>query len=545
MADKHDTDLESGGSTEEVAPSEQSLSELTVEDYQAEPPNAGREPFMVTRFPVEMDEFRQMCLDADALEQEPTTLEAEAIEDEPSDEDIEVKRLEEVEGEEPEERLFAEAAEPAPLAPPKGHSFAGISATGWQPPDCTLGVDADEVLLAVNVELADHRKTGSRRFRWPNMNTLFKNVLPSGVGLFDPRIVYDHYAQRWCVVAAARGSSPNRSYIMIGVSRTSDAGGSWWVYRLDATKNGNSATNNWGDYPMLGFDTQCFYIVCNMFSFGGGFQYCKLRILYKTQLYNGQPVTWYDFWNLKNPNGSTAFTVQPCTHFLGLGGNPPAYMVNALWPSGTSLTLWTINNPAGYWKGGAPSLSKNSVACRQYDLPPDARQKGSSTRIETNDSRLLNAMYQYVGGTRRVWTCQTSKISWSGDSEARSCLQWYEIDVPTKKVVQQNKYGARGYYYFFPAIHTDLRRNGYLVFSRSSANTYGSLRQTGRRVNDPANDLQSSNLVKAGESPYNGGRWGDYFGICRDGGDANRVWGYGEYAESGGRWGTWVYSAKF
>jgi len=542
MTEEYDKTVEEGSGDEGVSPAVQTWEELTVQDFMAPAPKAGREPFMVTRFPVDIEDYRKLCQRAEKSDAKP---EARAFADEPGDEDVEPASIDGTAVGAPEEAFFPEAAAVSALAPPMAHSFEGIRATGWQPPDCCLGVDADEVLLGANVELAGYRKNGVQRFRWPNMTTLFRNVLPANVGLFDPRIVYDHYAKRWCAVAAARGSNPNRSYLMIGVSRTADAGGAWFVYRLDATRDGNNPTGNWADYPMLGFDHQCFYIVSNMFQFGGGFRYGKLRILYKPQLYNGQPVTWYDFWNLKNPDGSQAFTVQPCGHFQGPGGDPPAYMVNALWPKGSSLTLWTIIDPAGYWKGRRPRLAKQRVACRAYDLPPDAQQKGTGVRLETNDTRLLNAMFQYVGGTRRLWTCHTSKITWRGDSEARSCVQWYEIDVPTAKVVQQNKYGAKGYYYFFPAIHTDIFRNAYLVFSRSSSGTYGALRRTGRRVGDPANDLQNSALVKAGEGVYTGGRWGDYFGICRDGGEAARVWGYGEYASAGGRWGTWVCSMRF
>jgi hypothetical protein len=172
-------------------------------------------------------------------------------------------------------------------------------------------------------------------------------------------------------------------------------------------------------------------------------------------------------------------------------------------------------------------------------------QRDSTTRIATNDSRLLNAIYQNAGGVQRVWTCHSSKITWQGDTEARSAVQWYEIDVPGKHVVQQNGYGAAKRYYFFPAIQTDIQRNAYLVFSRSGADEFGSLRQTGRRVSAPLNDLENSVTLKGGESAYNGGRWGDYFGISRDGGDANVVWVYGEYAESGGEWGTWTASVKF
>lgn len=237
--------------------------------------------------------------------------------------------------------------------------------------------------------------------------------------------------------------------------------------------------------------------------------------------------------------------MQPCVHFRGTGGNPNAYMANAIWPSGAKLTLWTITNPLALWSGGAPGLSRQWVDCRAYDLPPDAEQRGSTTRIETNDSRLLNAVYQNAGGVQRLWTCQTSKITWAGDGAARSAVQWYEIDVPSAKVVQQNGYGAKGAYYFYPAIQTDISRNAYVVFSRSNADEFGSLRQTGRRVAAAPHDLENSVLIKAGESAYLGGRWGDYFGICRDGGDAGRVWVYGEYAESGGQWGTWTASLKY
>jgi hypothetical protein len=287
-----------------------------------------------------------------------------------------------------------------------------------------------------------------------------------------------------------------------------------------------------------------------MFEVGCGFQSSKLRILNKAELYAGgtgagHSIRWFDFWNLKNPDNSVCFTVQPAVHFRGTGGNPPAYLVNAIWPGASKLTLWTLSNPLGFWSGGSASLANASVNCISYDLPPQAIQKGSTTRLATNDSRLLNAVFQNVGNTQRLWTCHTSKFTWGGDSEARSVVQWYEIDVPSHSVVQQNRYGATGMYYFFPAIQTDFARNAYIVFGRSSASEYGSLRQTGRRVNDAANDLQGSVLVKAGESAETSGRWGDYFGIGRDGGDGSTVWGYGMYAGTGNTWKTRAYSARF
>jgi hypothetical protein len=185
------------------------------------------------------------------------------------------------------------------------------------------------------------------------------------------------------------------------------------------------------------------------------------------------------------------------------------------------------------------------VPVSSYQIGPDALQRGTSTRVETNDDRLLNAVYQSAGSTQRVWAAHTVRVVWSGDSEARTGIRWYEIDVNSRQAVQQRTYGASGSYYYFPAIQTDLARNAHLVFTRSSANEFSQVRTTGRLVTDPPNTLQGSRLVKAGESSYGGSRWGDYFGICRDGTDANRVWGYGEFGDASSAWGTWVYSSKF
>ena len=90
-------------------------------------------------------------------------------------------------------------------------------------------------------------------------------------------MAYDHYQNRWIVVAAVRRNSPAGSWLLIGVSQSPDPGGGYWIWALDDLLNGSATTNNWGDYPMLGFDTQAIYVTFNMFQIGGGYQYGKLR----------------------------------------------------------------------------------------------------------------------------------------------------------------------------------------------------------------------------------------------------------------------------
>jgi len=540
-------DFDSGPGGVFLAGVARTLSELTPADNVLISVGDAKPSWMTTRFPVSREEYDE--LNAQAQQADPAAL---ATDDDTVTEDTSTEIAAEPRDDaDPyadvsEEGLTARPGDEASAAAPSlVTSFEATPQTGFRPPDCTLAVGPQDVLVAVNVDLAGYRKDGSLRFRWPSMTALFSPVLPAGAGLFDPKLAYDHYAQRWIVVVAARRGTPAGSWLMLAVSQGPDPGGAWWVWALDASVDGSNPSNNWADYPMLGFDTQAIYITTNQFQIGGGFSYSKLRILNKAEAYSGSALRWWDFWNLRNPDNSLAFTVQSAMHFRGIGGNPPAYFCNALWPSGTTLTLWQLNDPLAMWRGGAPNLTRASVACRGYDLPPDAEQPGTTTRLETNDSRLLSAMFQFVGGVQRLWTTHTTKVTWAGESAARAAVQWYEIDVVSKTVIQQGVFGATGFYYFFPVLQTDISRNAHLCFSRSSSQEFGSLRQTGRRVADAPHTLQGSALVKAGESEYLGGRWGDYFGHARDGGDAGRVWLYGEFADARNAWGTWVCSTRF
>ncbi|HEX9990178.1 MAG TPA: hypothetical protein VGE45_17100 [Chloroflexia bacterium] len=543
--------LFSAAGSEPVMGVQRSLADVAAPELlMALAPSPARPDWMVTRYPVSMEEFSQLKQDAEVPD--PVTAALALVDETTPEQDMEVEAaiLEAPEG----EVIGAAqgAAAPGAAAPGTIASFDGIPQTAFIPSDDTIAVGPNDVMVAVNATMAVYSRTGSLKFRWPLANMFSSALSAAGANasVFDPKVAYDHYARRWIVVAVARVASPPATWILIGVSQGPDPNGAYWTWALNAALNGNTPTNNWADYPTLGFDTQAIYIACNMFLFGGGFQYTKLRILNKAELYGGgvgagHAVRWYDMWNLRNPDSSLAFTVQPAVHFTGTGGNPPAYMVNALFPRGNSLTLWTLTNPIAFWTGGAPGLTNASVPCIEYDLPPGGRQPGTSVRIATNDTRLLNAVYQNAGGVQRLWTTHTAKHTWQGEAEARSVAQWYEINIPTKTVAQQNKYGASGKYYFFPAIQTDLARNAYLVVGRSGETEFASIRQTGRRVGDPPNSLQSSTLVQAGASSNTSQRWGDYFGICRDGEGGNMVWMYAQYAATGGSWATRVCAARF
>ncbi|MBI1783021.1 MAG: hypothetical protein HYR66_16895, partial [Sphingobacteriales bacterium] len=480
-----------GGSGSVITPGYSiSLADVSKEDFMLEPDNADRPDFKMSKYPVTVAVFDKMK-QAAVKHEKSKALPLKGTHDVSDGEsDIESKIVDK-EGV-PEDGIHMSKI-PGSNAPVSLGNFDGISDTGWRPPDCVLAVGRNDVVVGVNADMAGYSKTGAQTFRWAGYLTLFRNVLPQGAMVFDPKMIYDHYAGRYVIIAGALRQNPKGSWLLVGVSQTANPAGAYWVWALDATLDGSTATTNWSDYPCLGFDTQALYITTNQFGFSSGFQYSKLRILNKAELYGGgnganHSIRWYDFWKMKDTNGGLSFTVQPCKHFRGTGGNPDAYFVNTGFGANSFITLWTLANPLAYWKTGtAPSLTKANIGCRAYDLPPQADQPGSTTDIATNDNRMLSAVFQYAGGVQRIWCAHNSKGSWAGDTAARSVIQWYEIDVVSKKVIQQNSFGAKGYSYFFPAVCVDQRRNAFFVFSRSSANEYGSVRQTGRLSTDAPN----------------------------------------------------------
>ncbi len=426
--------------------------------------------------------------------------------------------------------------EPA-LAPTGSVNFAGISATGWIPPDCTMATGPSHVLLSVNSSLAIYNKTGGPALLQRTLTQWFANTV-SGMTIFDPKALYDQHAGRWVLIAVAVRNLPQESFHLLSVSTSSNPLGTWRNYKFDARPDGATLTNNWADYPALGVDNQAFYLTSNMFQFNGGFQYVKLRVIPKAGPYSGGAAPFFDFVNLKNLNNTRAFTVQPCHTF---GAPQVEYMVNTAFPSGNFLTIWRVVNPTT-----APTLTRVQVPASAYSLPPNADQKGGAPPLNTGDVRALHAVFR--GGS--LWTAFTTAHNWGGTSN-RASIQWCQINPAVPSVVQQGVYGAANLHYFYPAGSPDANGNLTMVFSRSGTNEFASIFFTGRKSTDPLGTLQASALLKAGAAHYEKldtigrNRWGDYAGVSADPSNLVLVWFYSMYASSTNTWGTWVGSSFF
>ncbi len=432
---------------------------------------------------------------------------------------------------------FAPAGGPVANAPTGSTNFAGFTTTGWIPPDCTMATGPQHVMVSVNSSVAVYSKAGGAPLLNRTLTVWFANVI-QGATIFDPRLLYDQHTGRWVLLAAAVGSNPNRSVYLLSVSATTNPLGVWRNYSLNAMVDGSTATNNWADFPSLGVDANNLYITSNQFAFGGGFKYAKIRVVPNAGPYSGGAATFLDFVNMKNPNGTTAFTIQPCHTF----GSPQVeYLVNSLFPNGNALTVWHITQ-----SGSTFSLARTSVATAAYSLGPNAAQKGNNDPLNTGDVRVLHAIFR--GDS--IWCALTTAHNWTTTTNTAS-IHWFQIRGATSVLVQQGIYGAGNVHSFYPACCPDANGNMIMVFSRCGPNEYGSIYYTGRKSTDPLGSLQPSALLKAGIANYvakdSGGRnrWGDYNGVCADPVNSKGIWFYSEYASAVNQWSTWVGSAFF
>jgi hypothetical protein len=306
--------------------------------------------------------------------------------------------------------------------------------------------------------------------------------------------------------------------------------------RLDASVNGSTRTNNWADYQKLGTTTNAVVLSANIFNFAtppanDTFQYAKLRFLSKSQLYNTScpGVNWRDFWDLRNADNTKAFTIQPANSYIV---STTSYGINSEGSGGgNKLTLWRYTTSAAI--PPAVTLTRQAtLGVGSFSLAPGAEQKGSTTRIDSGDARLLNAIYRGSG----LWTTHTVGCTFSGDSATRSCLRYYNIKPNTNTVAQQLSFGASGLYYYYPAITANANGDATIVFNRSGPTEFAGIRYTGRRVTDPVNSLQGSASLQAGQGCYvlldtnNKNRWGDYNGAAPDPSNERRAWIFSEYA---------------
>ncbi len=429
-----------------------------------------------------------------------------------------------------------QAAPPPPLASTVSRSFEGLTnadnlaLTGFLllPPDHNLGVGPGHIFQIVNISGRITDKLGGI-FSSFSLRSFF-GVDP-GFSETDPRVIYDAVSGRWFAVYLQFSNGLSSSSLIVAVSTTSDPTGTFCRYRI-----GNPTSEPFlQDFPMLGVSDDKVVISYNGFSFplatatflGAGYYVLnKANLTACAASVNQTRVP-------PNPSRATPHPAQ------SLGSTSDLFMaMNSI----ATLTHLTI--------GGIPGVSvvtetPTVLGIRFWTAPPSAPQAGSGVLLDTNDERVLSVAWQ----NHSLWVAGNEACTPVGDFITRSCLRVIEVRTDSSTVRQDMTFGAAGEYFYYPALRPDVAGNTYVVFTKSSASSFASVRITGRLLTDPLNTLQASSEIRSGGGAQNhpSGRMGDYSGAAVDPSDPLTVWVIGEYIQSTGiaNWGTYVAQLRF
>jgi hypothetical protein len=403
--------------------------------------------------------------------------------------------------------------------------FEGIAQTAAeQPPDPIIAVGQEHIMALTNFGIQIFDRNGNT-LQLTTPEDFFNEIDPPGI-ITDPKIIYDSQANRWVLLYLSHGSAEEGGYYLLSVSETSDPLGNWQRYLMDATLNGDTPSDYWADFPGLGIDTESIYITSNQFTFGADpeFQYAKIRILSKSGAYDGQPLTWTDFWNIVDNNNQTVFTIKPVSIMVGSSG---MFLVNIIETGGDYVNLWKIDNPLD-----SPSLNLQTVLSIQpYSIPPNADNQPGVHNIDMGkDCRtqevILHGDYLY--------TAFTTGHDW-GEGPEVTAIRILKVNTITNSVDIDRTFGLPGYFYYYPALEVDPLGDIALVCNRSSGTEFVGIRWVYKRY---FSSDYFGQWLKNGEGAYVRDRWGDYSGAALDLTHNGKIWIYGEYAQQNGQWGT-------
>jgi hypothetical protein len=429
--------------------------------------------------------------------------------------------------------------------PIKGKDFAGFGDTGWFPPDGGIAAGPYHVVEVVNSSINVYDKNGNL-LSSQSLNNFFANLgTPGSDFLYDPSIYYDQLTSRFWLLATSQNTSPQRSNYLLAVSITSDVTDGFYIYAFDATVDGGSATNNWCDYPHLGMDADAIYMSCNMFQFGGGFQYAKVRVMVTSEFTGGACCSWWDFYNLKEGflNTSTSFTVRPALErWVGYGFGDFWVDAEGGGGNGSTLKVWQLTNATECCNGGSgPTLNGNEQGVGSYDSPPAAAQPNGVTGLDTGGTRVLFATYQFG----HLSVGQTISCNQGGTTDA--CAGFTEMDVssyPTMSNVNDWYYSQpAGEDVYYPFVDQNVNSDKTMVYTRSDgSSTYPGAYYVGIPNSSTCTGCTDGEVAMAyGQANYSvidgsgRNRWGDYQGASNDT-DFLGIWVTGEYVSSSNAW---------
>lgn len=412
--------------------------------------------------------------------------------------------------------------------------FQGLDDNGNSiPPDVNGAAGPDHLMVTLNTQIRIMDKSGAP------ISTIvtesFWQGIPGAGSVFDPKIYYDPYENRWIFVMCS-SSDPNVSRVMVAVSETSDPTGNWYLYSFDADPDNLL----WFDYPNFGFNKKWVVVAGNMVASVP--QHGVLFVINKADLYNYSFDVDYSRIEILDATCLVpAVTLDEAEENVYLvnhaGGNVEGYGYLQL-RKVTGDEYEPEIEEIGY--SGIPFPWEEWNYFTMGDFAP---QLGTDDKLNTIDARYENMVFR----NNKLWCVH--HVYLPAEEPTRSAVQWWELD-PEGTILQWGRVDGEddGMVYAFATIAVNAKEDILIGYGSFSEEQYASASYSFRTAEDPLNTLRERYQFKDGLAPYyktfggNRNRWGDYTATCVDPVNDLDFWTLQEYAElpSGqDEWGVW------
>ena len=415
-------------------------------------------------------------------------------------------------------------AAPPPAAPSQGGFIAGQHNNTSIPPDTSGAVGPTHVMTALNNDVMIHDRAGALVSK-TTLNRFWQALGFAG-GTFDPKLVYDPFAERFIFVTMQNAESSD-SRILIAVSRTSDPRGLWFpaAIPVDAAAQGNV----WLDYPSLGFCADKITVSVNLYTISGnGFAGATIYAFDKAAMVAGTPAAMQRF----------VLVSQGGTH-------APAVTYDASLTTQYLVSRWSLRTAAVFELTGSPAANTAQLSPPRivqtggsgWDNQPStsiAPQNGSTRTINAGDDRMQSVCFR--GGKLHA----VHSIFLPQGGSTRSAVQWWVIDPANSSLANGRIDDSSGtFMYAFPSL--SVNRNGDIMIGHAvfSSTTFAAgaytLKLAGAAAAQPV-------VFAPGAATYFvtfGGarnRWGDYSVTQVDPQDDTTFWTCQEFVLSQDVW---------
>jgi hypothetical protein len=361
---------------------------------------------------------------------------------------------------------------------------------------------------------------------------------------YDPKVIYDPLSDRFILVFL-EGSTSADTRIVVGFTESNDPTQSWNFYALNGKPLGGKT---WSDYPIIAHNKTDLYITVNLLrdneSWQEGFVESFIWQVNKQDGYDGNEDLRQNLFSGINYNNNPVWSICPVQPGIDFDQENMYFLsVRPDAISNDTLFLHEITNST--IAGNAQHKLSVLTTDLPYGVPPTAYQPVVGYRLQTNDTRVLSAVYH----DNTIHYVQSSILT----DEIRSGI-YHGIISSMNEMPQVNGtiISSNELDFAYPSIaftgNTKLDNQSMVItFSHVGENEYAG---TSAIYHNKSEGLESiySNVVsiKSGDSLINtfvadtAERWGDYTDIQRKYNEPGVIWLCGSYGDSLGRNNVWL-----